>query len=253
MLKNKNMKCALIKNSSKELVYVIVLGISIAWNMFTGYLGYIMLLGLKDPSNVEEMNTLKVIMLFWPFIWVIALLFNMRFSINEYRKKNYVIGLLAVSIMWLTMGWSYSFDSFWLPKFAGVWLHIFLGLSLVSTYFAMINDVGDETLIAISIGVAYFGNFIIMFAMPYLIANQQNYKYFSFGAGVLTLGIAIFLWFFLLETKGLEKADVFQLLRKLKTRKELRAERKASFRSISSRVSSRDISVLNSPRGSNYG
>ena len=74
LIENTNTRFALFKQYSKELVYVIVLGISISWNLFVIYMGYIMILAIKDPNDQNEMFQLKMIMTTFPFVWIISLL-----------------------------------------------------------------------------------------------------------------------------------------------------------------------------------
>lgn len=79
----------------------------------------------------------------------------------------------------------------------------------------------------------------MIFVMPICIDKKSNYKVFCLIVSAWVFVLTIGLWTFMVETQGLEKADIYQLLRKMKTRAQLLGDRAESLRSI--QVSLRSI------------
>ena len=152
-----------------------------------------------------------------------------------------------MSLNWLAMAVSYYFDSFIFPKIAGFVIAIVGGLTFMPTYYAITAEICGEGLLFGSLLSNCFANAITNFIGPYVLTSKNMYGIWCFINLVICLFFTVFGYFYLIETQGLEKQDIYDILRKIKTRKEVLDERKKQMKKIAGGVaitSLRSIRVI---------
>ena len=213
--KTKGRKCGNIRflftYYNKEAIYGIILGLVTAFGMLNSYLQFQLTLIVKDDDNDDELQTAKLLSAFIVLFLIIFKFINIVSNLNKYRKMNYLIGHGIMGLNWLGMGISYYFDSFTFPKFCGFIFVAACGLSFDTTYYTMMAEVCGANLVFISFLAYLLGNFLICFIAPYILTSHQSYGYWCLGNGVICLSCTIFCYFYLIETQGLEKGDIFDL------------------------------------------
>ena len=86
----------------------------------------------------------------------------------------------------------------------------------------MILEVCGSNFFAWSLGFYYLANFLLLDGVPYLLEMSNNYEYFCLGSGGLILLISIIGSFYFIETEGITQKDSYEILRKKKTRAQVR-------------------------------
>lgn len=110
------------------------------------------------------------------------------------------------------------------------------------------SEVCPTTITAISYGSFLITNFIIIFLTPYLIQSENNYRWFALGVGLISLSCTLFGSLYLVESQGLEKTDIYKLLRKERTREELLHDKQSDLKRIKTKLlssSDNDIEISN--------
>lgn len=78
-------------------------------------------MGTKNDKDENEQKLVQTFMTLFPVVNLMALAVNVKWSLNEFRKNNYLIGSLAISLMWFCMGMGYVGDTYMITKLAGFW------------------------------------------------------------------------------------------------------------------------------------
>ena len=234
--KTKGRKCGkirfLISHFHKEFVYGILLGLVTSLSLQVSYRQFFLTFMVKDDHDDAELKTSKVLAVFIALFMIICQLILIVFNLNRLRKNNYLIGHGIFGLTWLGMGISYYFGSYIFPKIAGFIFYGALGMSYYSTYFTMIAEVCGADLVFSSLLAFMLCNSAICFVAPYIITSTENNARWSVGAAVISLSATIFCYFYMIETQGLEKKDIYDLQRKNKTREQILEERKNELNKI---------------------
>ena len=151
-------------------------------------------------------------------IWLIFVgVIGAKYKITQYRKKAYCTGLFLLSFNWIMMAFFFSNNSFAYTIPAGYFVATLEGTCFMPFY-AMILEVCGENLYTISLTAYMISNSILSFYSPSLIPDKSYYSTYCFCTGILVLCLALAGYFLIIETQGLERKDVWDILRKRKTR-----------------------------------
>ena len=98
----------------------------------------------------------------------------------------------------------------------------------MATYFTMVTESCISSITGISYGAYVFANFALLFVTPYIIDNQNNQALYSLFMGINILLCTLFGWYYIVETQGLEKSEIYEVLRGNKTRSQILNQRNLS-------------------------
>ena len=143
------------------------------------------------------------------------------------------------------MGISYTSNphTYLYPKIGGFIQAAVVGSAAIATFYVIIVDVCSQSLVAIGQGGFLGGMVVVAFAYPFIIEGHEHdlekktkhLQWLSISMGCLTSFFVITGYFYMIETEGLEKADIYYILRGQKTREQCIQERnlrKQSFNSV---------------------
>lgn len=142
---------------------------------------------MSDINSRSEAHTIKLFLSLFPVVALLACFVNVKYKTTENRKACMIMGMLIISLTWLSMGISYSYDSYVLPKYAIFIISLVMACTLDSCFFSMVNDIGSSGIVSYSIGFSSIDNFLTVFIMRLLISHRENYRWFCFGASGICL------------------------------------------------------------------
>jgi hypothetical protein len=153
--------------------------------------------------------------------WIVAGVIGMKFHLTKYRKTSFLGGLTVMGFNWILMGISYYFDSYVYPIIAGFVITISAGAQFFVSFYTIISEVCGSTLYSQAIGAFLIANFCLLQIGPYIINDKGNFAPWSLFNGFLCLTCASIGYIYMIESQGLEKKDIYDLLRGRRTRNQL--------------------------------
>ena len=213
--------CNLQKLYNKELQYGSVVALLTSMNFFNAYQSYLLVIIVEDQDDEAQVEVARTLQM-TAYVWMgISGLINIIFNLNKYRKVNFLIGIFILGIGWIGCSIAFSYNNFLYAKILLYVLAGLLGASFQATFYTILSEVCNPTILAFSCGIFGVGNYFCVLITPYLIKQVSNYKWYFLAIGIFTLIQFGFGCWYLIETQGLEKKDIHELLRKKRTRKEL--------------------------------
>ena len=85
------------------------------------------------------------------------------------------------------------------------------GLSFLNTFFTIMAEVCGADLVFIVMLAFLLGNSVVFYIAPYILTSTENYGHWCIGNAVICLSFTIFGYFYMIETQGLEKMDIYDL------------------------------------------
>jgi len=229
--------CAEFRTYDKEFWYALFMGQATAYCGFQGFLMFNLVFINRDEDNDSDLSLCRILGCLFIVNEIIFRLFINAFNVNKYRKTNYLVGHTILALNWFAMGISYSTDSdtYLYPKIGGFILSACVGSAAIATFYVIITDVCSQSLCAIGQGGFLGGMVVVSFAYPFIIEGHhdnlkkktEHLKYLSFTMGAITSLFIITGYFYMIETEGLEKEDIYYILRGIKTREECLKARRA--------------------------
>jgi hypothetical protein len=153
--------------------------------------------------------------------WILSGFIGMKFHLTKYRKTSFLGGLTVLGFNWIFMAISYYCDSYVYPIIAGFVITISAGSQFFVSFYTIISEVCGSSLYSQAIGAFLISNFCLLQIGPYIINDISNFAPWSLFNGFLCLTCASIGYFYMIETQGLEKKDIYDLLRGRRTRNQL--------------------------------
>jgi len=204
---------------SKECKYVFLMANMCAMTFFNIPEVYPLLFMVKNEHDQDEIQTARLMISIWFIIQFLIGMANLKYRWNKYRKSNFLFGVCAMGISWIACCISYSQGSYWFAKFHPLTICIVNGFSLVTTFYTMTSEICDPLVASFCYGTFLVGNSVISLLSPFWCENPDNLQWYSLSVGLLTLILFTLGIFGLIETQGLEKKDIYDILRGKTTRK----------------------------------
>lgn len=202
-----------------ELIYGFIFSAIHSQTSLTSFNSFYLLFAVEDRTDKNNIAWAKFNSTCFK-IWLLVIgIIGARFQITKYRKKAYCTGLILLSINWFVMSMFFYNDSFSYTIPGGYVVATLEGTCFMPFY-SMILEVCGEHLYTISLTAYMLFNTILSLISPSLIPDKSYYASYCLCTGVLVLILCVFGLFYIVETQGQERKDVWDIQRKKKTRKQ---------------------------------
>lgn len=218
-----------IKTYKKEFWMALFMGQATAYCGFQGFLMFNLVFINKDEDNKSDLSLCRILGCLFIVNEILFRTFINMWNINKYRKTNYLVGHTILAINWFAMCYSYSTnpDVYTYPKVGGFILAAVVGGAAIATFYVIITDICSQSLCAVGQGGFLGGMIIVTFCFPFIIEGHtdldvktKNLQWLTMGMGIVTSLFTITGYFYMIETEGLEKEDIYFILRGKKTREQ---------------------------------
>jgi len=170
----------------------------------------------KDADSLQWAKFNSTIMKVW---LMVAGIIGMKYKINKFRKRIYVLGLVILTINWFILA-LFFFNGSYAYSIPMGYVVSTMEATCFMPFYTMILEVCGDQLYTFSISAYAVYNGCIAAVSPWFIQTPENYASYCLGTSFIVCCLAIFGFYFILETQGLEKKDVFDILRKKITREQ---------------------------------
>lgn len=171
-----------------------------------------------DINDTDEVMIAKVILTGYAILEVTLKFIDMYFEFHSKRKRYMLIGLTIFVFAWALMAFSYYIENVWVSRLAGFFIYVGISVVLV-TCFIYLGEVCPPSLIGICLSVYYGLSALQTLIAPYIFKNNApsiNFVLGCLGLSGFVLITTIFSCFYLIETHGFERNQIYNRLRGLK-------------------------------------
>ena len=218
-IKNCGSMAVIYNNYYDELKYALLFSMVHSLSSLTSYNSFYLLFAVQDKKDAGSLQWAKFNSTIMK-IWLIVIgVIGVRYQINKFRKRIYVIGLFSQTLNWFLLSVFFFNESYAYTIPGGYILATLEGTCFIPFY-TMILEVCGDKLYTISLCAYMLYNTCLSYVSPFLVQSPENYASYCQGTSLLVLCISIFGLFYIVETQGLEKKDVYDILRNKLTRKQ---------------------------------
>ena len=200
-----------------EFIYATILSFMMSSVYLIDFWTIYFVILLKNKGDFNSKATAKAYAFAMKMWQIISGLIGLKFKFSKYRKSVFVLGVFLYALNWFTLGMFFynNSDAYTIPF--GFILCSIEGSMFLHFYTIVIETCG-ENLYSFAVCAYQMMNSMVSGTTPFFITDVENYGNICMFSTVKLVIIGIFSLWFLIETQGLERKYIYEIIRGKTTR-----------------------------------
>ena len=220
-----------LKVYNKEFVLVVLVGMSTTLTFYSIFYSYATVWLTFDLEDESEVSAARLVLLIISIVSVIIKVTNTVFNFIKNRRTGLIFAHITNLIGWALIWYSRISNNLIFARIGGVCIGIAIDGVLFPTYYAYMAEIAPPSLISFGYTASELVALIANFLSPYFFGNASPRKNFVYGVPVIMLiqfVNLLMIYFFFIESYGLEKSQIYNKLRGIDSQVEATENRKES-------------------------
>jgi hypothetical protein len=204
----------LVKEYNSEICYGCYLAVAVAFTGFSVFLAYSSTM-LANPDSPSDKHLMTIILPLYPIVELMCIMVATYFDIHSTRKRTHLIGVFLYTFLWSGLAASFWYDCWVIAKVIGFFFFISKGVFLVPSFFIIATDCFNSEIFGICCAIHNLACFVSTIVPPYVINDPARLPGFCLVISGMCMVIGVVSWFYVFETDGMEKHEIYARFRKL--------------------------------------